>query len=148
MLQVGGVVCGYVLGTWIGDQYCGCSSFELWGRSSRAFAGYFVLSVAISVSISYFFLTRGKDQRRLQQIANAQRDAAEARLKLLESQLEPHMLFNTLANLRVLIGVDPPRAQAMLDRLIDFLRATLSASRAAVASARRRVRAHRRLPRS
>jgi LytS/YehU family sensor histidine kinase len=39
------------------------------------------------------------------------------------------MLFNTLANLRVLIGLDPPRAQAMLDRLIAFLRATLSASR-------------------
>jgi LytS/YehU family sensor histidine kinase len=40
------------------------------------------------------------------------------------------MLFNTLANLRVLIGIDPPRAQLMLDRLIGFLRATLNASRA------------------
>jgi LytS/YehU family sensor histidine kinase len=50
---------------------------------------------------------------------------------LLQSQLEPHMLFNTLANLRVLISLDPPRAQAMLDRLIAFLRATLDASRAA-----------------
>ncbi|RZI58084.1 MAG: hypothetical protein EOP37_17480 [Rubrivivax sp.] len=40
------------------------------------------------------------------------------------------MLFNTLANLRVLIGMDADRAQAMLDHLIAFLRATLSASRA------------------
>ncbi len=40
------------------------------------------------------------------------------------------MLFNTLANLRVLIALDPPRAQAMLDHLIAFLRATLDASRA------------------
>jgi sensor histidine kinase YesM len=47
----------------------------------------------------------------------------------LQSQLEPHMLFNTLANLRVLIGLDPSRAQAMLDHLIAFLRATLMASR-------------------
>ena len=39
------------------------------------------------------------------------------------------MLFNTLANLRVLIGMDPARAQAMLDQLIAFLRATLNASR-------------------
>jgi sensor histidine kinase YesM len=39
------------------------------------------------------------------------------------------MLFNTLANLRVLIASDPARAQAMLDRLIGFLRATLAASR-------------------
>jgi LytS/YehU family sensor histidine kinase len=59
----------------------------------------------------------------------AERSAAEAQLKLLQSQLEPHMLFNTLANLRVLIGTDPARAQAMLDRLIAFLRATLTASR-------------------
>jgi len=59
----------------------------------------------------------------------AQRVAAENQLRLLQSQLEPHMLFNTLANLRVLIGLDPQRAQAMLDRLIAFLRATLNASR-------------------
>ena len=40
------------------------------------------------------------------------------------------MLFNTLANLRVLINADPVRATQMLDRLIAYLRATLSASRA------------------
>ena len=40
------------------------------------------------------------------------------------------MLFNTLANLRVLIGLDAAAAQQMLDRLIAFLRATLEASRA------------------
>jgi len=39
------------------------------------------------------------------------------------------MLFNTLANLRALISTDPPRATAMLDRMIAYLRATLSASR-------------------
>ena len=40
------------------------------------------------------------------------------------------MLFNTLANLRALIGTEPARATVMLDHLIDYLRATLSASRA------------------
>jgi LytS/YehU family sensor histidine kinase len=40
------------------------------------------------------------------------------------------MLFNTLANLRVLIRADPVRAQAMLDRMVAYLRATLDASRA------------------
>jgi LytS/YehU family sensor histidine kinase len=39
------------------------------------------------------------------------------------------MLFNTLANLRALIGVDPVRAQAMLDQLIAFLRSSLAGSR-------------------
>ena len=59
----------------------------------------------------------------------ASRQAAEAQLNLLRTQLEPHMLFNTLANLRSLMTVDPLRAQLMVDRLITFLRATLAASR-------------------
>jgi LytS/YehU family sensor histidine kinase len=63
-------------------------------------------------------------------MAEARKHVDEARLKLLETQLEPHMLFNTLANLRALIGVDPNRAQAMLDHMIAYLRATLNASRA------------------
>jgi two-component system sensor histidine kinase AlgZ len=46
------------------------------------------------------------------------------------------MLFNTLANLRALIGTDPERAVAMLDRLNDFLRATLKASRSEATSGR------------
>ena len=129
VLQVGAVVVGYLAGTWIGDRYCGCSTFEVWRRSGRAFAGYLVLSIGITAAITFFFQARGLDQRRLRRIAMAERDASEARLKLLESQLEPHMLFNTLANLRALIETDPARAQAMLDQLIAFLRATLSASR-------------------
>lgn len=64
-------------------------------------------------------------------MGEVQRHAQEARLKLLETQLEPHMLFNTLANLRALIAVDAERAQQMLDPVIAYLRATLHASRAA-----------------
>ena len=119
-LQTGAVIVGYVIGTWIGDQYCGCSTFELWQRSARTFAGYLLLCIATTVAISFFFMSRGRDQRRLRQIATAQRDASEAQLKLLESQLEPHMLFNTLANLRSLMTIDPPRAQFMVDRLVKF----------------------------
>lgn len=44
------------------------------------------------------------------------------------------MLFNTLANLRALIGSDPVRAQHMLDHMVAYLRATLSASRASAHS--------------
>ena len=68
------------------------------------------------------------------QLEQARADAAsrladEARLRMLQAQLEPHMLFNTLATLRALIGIDPQRAQVMLDDLVTFLRATLNASR-------------------
>ena len=59
----------------------------------------------------------------------AQRLAAESELRLLRAQLEPHMLFNTLATLRSLVDVDPKLAQSMLDQIIVFMRGTLAASR-------------------
>jgi sensor histidine kinase YesM len=59
-----------------------------------------------------------------------ERQALQAQLRLMQAQIEPHMLFNTLANLQGLIAIDPERASLMLDHLISFLRATLSVSRA------------------
>ena len=44
-------------------------------------------------------------------VADIEKQAMQAQLQMLEAQLEPHMLFNTLANLRALIAVDP-RARA------------------------------------
>lgn len=59
----------------------------------------------------------------------ATRLADEARLRMLRAQLEPHMLFNTLATLRALIGIAPEQAQTMLDHLVIFMRTTLGAAR-------------------
>jgi hypothetical protein len=58
----------------------------------------------------------------------AQKLGAHAQLDMLRAQLEPHMLFNTLANVNDLIDEDPAQAKAMLLRLIEFLRATLRGS--------------------
>ena len=92
---------------------------------------FLVLTVSVVAGLAsvYWSWSRARLAASEAQAEAARRAAAETQLKLLESQLEPHMLFNTLANLRVLITLDPPRAQAMLDRLIAFLRATLQASR-------------------
>lgn len=60
----------------------------------------------------------------------AQQLSAQAQLDLLRSQLDPHMLFNTLSNLFELIDENPAQARAMLSHLIDFLRSTLLSSRA------------------
>jgi LytS/YehU family sensor histidine kinase len=89
-----------------------------------------LMSGVIGMIITYYFYSSGKSEHLEQKVNEATRLATEARLKLLEAQLEPHMLFNTLANLRMLIGLDAPRAQDMLDHIIAYLRATLSASRA------------------
>ncbi|MBL8350242.1 MAG: histidine kinase [Burkholderiaceae bacterium] len=75
------------------------------------------------------FATREQLAREAAARAEAQRLAVEAQLRLLRTQLEPHMLFNTLANLRGLVREDADRAETMIDRLIVYLRGTLAASR-------------------
>ncbi len=55
--------------------------------------------------------------------------SAQAQLDLLRSQLDPHMLFNSLSNLYELIHEDPTQARHMLLKLIAFLRGSLSSSR-------------------
>lgn len=72
--------------------------------------------------------------RQQEKIAEAGRLVAEARLRALQAQIEPHFLYNTLANVVGLIGPAPDQARHMLERLIDFLRASLAASRADHAS--------------
>ena len=53
------------------------------------------------------------------------RQALDARLHLLQAQIEPHFLFNTLANVRALVAAGSDRAPAILDSLIHYLRASL-----------------------
>ena len=128
-LVIFGIVFGYVVGTMIGDAFCGCSTWDVWRFAPRKFLGWIAGALVISGMVVQYFYSRGRDHYYRMERAEIERNATLAKLALLQSQLEPHMLFNTLANLRVLIGIDPPRAQAMLDQLIAFLRATLSASR-------------------
>jgi sensor histidine kinase YesM len=54
-----------------------------------------------------------------------ERRMAEAQLALMQAQIEPHFLFNTLANVRYLVESEPAKAVAMLDHLIDYLKAAL-----------------------
>jgi hypothetical protein len=128
-LLFGGLLMGYVLGTSIGDAYCGCSTWSLYGSNPRLFVYYLLLSMALGGAVSYYFLESVRRAHLNAQLQASKQLAALAQLQLLQSQLEPHMLFNTLANLRALIETDPPRAVSMLDRLNDFLRAALQATR-------------------
>jgi len=129
-LVVGSVLVGYFGGSALGDLVLGEMLLHGMSRSPRTMVGFFLMSLAAG-GFGTFYLT-SREQLAKARLAHeeAQRHAAEARLKLLETQLEPHMLFNTLANLRALIGTDPARATDMLDRMVAYLRATLGASRA------------------
>jgi sensor histidine kinase YesM len=121
-----GIALGFYFGSWLGDALFGINKIA--SRDDRLVS--IIVSVIAGVVASWFFYTRGERIALAARISAAERDAAQARLTLLAAQLEPHMLFNTLANLRALIAVDAPRAIEMLDHLNSYLRVTLSGSRA------------------
>lgn len=54
-----------------------------------------------------------------------ERQAADTRLRLLQGQVQPHFLFNTLANIRALVNAGSPRAVQVMDSLIAYLRASV-----------------------
>ncbi|MBB5369789.1 MULTISPECIES: sensor histidine kinase [unclassified Janthinobacterium] len=57
--------------------------------------------------------------------ASMQRQLSEAKMQMMQAQVEPHFLFNTLASVEHLIQTDPPRAAKMQRSLIQYLRAVL-----------------------
>lgn len=68
---------------------------------------------------------RESEQRRAMTELRAQKEQADLRLGVLQAQVEPHFLFNTLASVRALVRQDPAQAEATLDALVDYLRATI-----------------------
>lgn len=54
-----------------------------------------------------------------------ERNALDSRLRLLQAQVEPHFLFNTLANVRELVDTRSPQASKVLGHLIEYLRAAV-----------------------
>lgn len=129
-----GVVFGYSAGIFLAGWLAGedIAAYVL-GQPGKAMS-LLGMSLAAGVLLTYYFLSREQLTEARSRAEALQRQAAESQLKLLQTQLEPHMLFNTLANLRALIGTDPALATDMLDRLIAYLRATLQASRTATHS--------------
>jgi hypothetical protein len=77
---------------------------------------------------SYFGEPRRlRELQREQELARlrAEKQQVDLRLGVLQAQVEPHFLFNTLASVRSLVGSDPARAQSTIDALVDYLRATI-----------------------
>ena len=71
------------------------------------------------------------------------KQAIEAELKLMQAQVEPHFLFNTLASVQYLTETDPPQANVLLGHLIAYLRAALPQLRASSSTLGREDRARR-----
>ena len=70
-------------------------------------------------------LAFGEQQKKAAEASNVNRQITEARLQALQAQVEPHFLYNTLANVQALTEVDPAAANQMTGHLIQYLRSAL-----------------------
>jgi len=128
-----GIYAGLGLAGWGLEDISGTDKYNLLGNPEQ-----FLIAAGAAVIAStafYWHWSSREKVLRLELVASEEsRRADMARHVMLQAQLEPHMLFNTLANLRALIASDTDRAIEMLDRLDSFLRETLSSTQAATHS--------------
>ena len=93
-------------------------------KSEPRVAGFFTMTitgllVAPWIAVAALFRQREVERGELE------RKALDSRLRLLQAQVEPHFLFNTLANVRELVESGSPQASKVLGSLIAYLRAAV-----------------------
>jgi len=94
----------------------------------RLIAGHALAGIAVYASIVAVLTAieeRAARRRRELDTARLQADLAQAQLRALQMQLQPHFLFNTLHGIAMLTDTDPAAAEAMAVKLAELLRATL-----------------------
>ena len=107
-------------------------SFDYVRTMPASFAFNFVAAFVTGLSISLMFYVKRREARAAAALHRAEaerhllsKQAIEAELKLMQAQVEPHFLFNTLASVQYLTETDPRQASVLLGHLIGYLRAAL-----------------------
>ena len=123
VLQVAAVAIAVPVAMWIGYTLTTMGLDPPWWRDGKrltGFATFTFLGMLISPWIAVTALLKQiKDDARKQALlfelekSELERKAVDARLRLLQAQIEPHFLFNTLANVRQLVEVGSKQAPAM-----------------------------------
>lgn len=127
--------CGVIGGFVIGLQLLNRPMPGFFGNPRNVLAILFNSLIISSIIAAIFFAREREakaraalDAERLR-AERVERQAALANLRALQAQIEPHFLFNTLANVASLVDSDPERAKRMLESFNRFLRASLAATR-------------------
>jgi hypothetical protein len=112
-------------GSSVGTQV-GASMWETAKRAIWSLAIYFLFGGGVALA-SHFRgqHSREREQRRELEEIRRQKVRTDAQLSVLQAQVEPHFLFNTMASVRSLLRRDPARAEHTIDALVGYLRATL-----------------------
>ncbi len=126
---VSGTVIGLQIGSFVLQQIFSVTLMQLEKSLFRSI----ILAITLGIIFSYFFISISRlrtskeeiQQERIKRIA-VEKEALEANLRLLQAQIEPHFLFNTLSNILSLIDTNPANGKSMLLDLIHYLRTSLS----------------------
>jgi len=122
---------GTLIGSFLGTLVSGLSTSDVFER--HGLIQLLFLGVMFGSIITYIFSSRAQiadSEARIQEEKikrlTSEKKAAEANLKLLQAQIEPHFLFNTLSNVLSLLDTDSDKGKSMLVDFIQYLRASLS----------------------
>jgi sensor histidine kinase YesM len=145
-MHVLAIIAGSFLGTVLAGVVKGRDLTQMFTERLSGVSITMGLGVGVGCVVVAALLLREKharDQARLL-LAEAERhrlekNFLEARLQLMQAQVEPHFLFNTLANVQHLVETDPAAAGRMLQSLIDYLRAALPQMRESTTSLGREI---------
>jgi sensor histidine kinase YesM len=128
-------VIGVFVGYWIATTVLDFRASRAEMFTLRGIAAISAVSILIAGILIAIFVPRERAARaqalaaREEARANAaEKEATLARMHLLEAQVEPHFLYNTLAHVVSLVDADPALAKRMLHRLIELLRATAASA--------------------
>jgi sensor histidine kinase YesM len=126
---------GVYLGYWLASTLLAWGDMQTMLLTVRGALNIALLSLVLSGIMFAILLPReraARAQLRIAQeearVAAAERETAIARMQLLEAQVEPHFLYNTMAHVVSLIDTDATAAKGMLVRLIALLRSTAAAA--------------------
>jgi len=131
-MQVMAVVVGSVLGTILAGFVKGRDVSEMFTERLAGVAISMGLGIGFGCVVVAAMILREKHARDAARIAKAEaerhqleKNVLESQLQLMQAQVEPHFLFNTLANVQHLVETDAHRASQVLESLIQYLRAAL-----------------------
>ena len=137
-MQVLAVVVGSFLGTVLTGIVKGRDLSQMFSERLSGVMVTMGLGIGVGCVVVAALLLREKHARDQARILRAEaerhqleKNVLEARLALMQAQVEPHFLFNTLANVQHLVETDPPAASRVLASLIRYLRAALPRMREA-----------------
>ena len=133
MLLTGCIVGGSILGSFISGPFL---SNKLSVMGITVSASTILTGIILGFIISFGFIARGRfhsinqamSEEKLARIS-LEKEKLNADLKLLQAQVEPHFLFNTLSNILSLLDHDMDAGKQMLENLTAYLRTSLVQSR-------------------